>query len=351
MGRRKKKVLAIVLASMTGLSVVTATSSIIAYEAMFPRYNRPNYALTSGEYYYERVKERLPRSEFYYPGVEGRLKGYYYESLQNKGLVIVVHGMHAGGDDYLPIIEYMVQSGYNVFSYDSTGTYDSEGDDTVGMCQALIDLRKTIEYVKSISSFSTMPLYLIGHSWGGYAVGSVLEFCKEVKACATIAGMNNGSTMMVEKAEEYVGKLAMLPKPVFDGYQRILFGDYVECSAVKGINSVNIPVLVAHGKEDKVIRFDKQSIIAKRAEITNPNVAYYIGEGLQGDHNNIWHSKESAYYQKQVEKELKNLQKAKGEKLTDEEKANFYKTVDHRLYSEVNKELMQKIVDMFSSAK
>jgi hypothetical protein len=37
----------------------------------------------------------------------------------------------------------------------------------------------------------------------------------------------------------------------------------------------------------------------------------------------------------------------KGDKLTNEEKAAYYAGVDHRLYSEVNKELFDKILEMF----
>ena len=348
---KKKKVIAAAIASLTGVSVATAASAIIAYEAIFPRVNRPDYSLVAGEYCYERVMDRLLRQEFYYSSAkEGvRLKGYYYASVEKKGVVIVSHGMKSGGDDYLPIIEYMVYKGYDVFSYDCTGTYDSDGEDTVGMCQSLIDLQTTINYVKSIQGFKGLPIFLIGHSWGAYASASVLSLCKGINACVAIAGMYNASTLMTEKAEEYVGKLASVPAPVFSVYQKMLFGDYVNCNSVKGINSVDIPVLIAHGKSDQTILYDKQSIISHRSEITNSNVQYYVGEGLQGDHCNIWHSKEAVVYQNEVEQALKAKQKQKGAKLTEDDKRAFYKSINHSLYSQVNEELMQKIVEMFDS--
>ena len=162
--------------------------------------------------------------------------------------------------------------------------------------------------------------------------------------------MYNAPTLMTEKAEEYVGKLANLPAPVFSVYQKHLFGDYVNYNSVQGINSVDIPVLIAHGENDQTILFDKQSIISHKDEITNKNVEYYVGKGLQGDHNNIWHSKESAEYQSLVKTELKALEKKKGKKLTDEEKKSFYKSINHALYSQVNEELMQKIIDTFNNA-
>jgi cephalosporin-C deacetylase-like acetyl esterase len=344
---KTKKVITAILATITGFSSVTVASAVIAHEAMFARYERPDYSLYPGEYYYERVKDRLPRQEFYYQTKLAKLKGYYYPSMEGKGLVVVAHGFHAGADDYLPLIEYVVQNGYNVFAYDTTGTYDSEGDSTVGMCQSLVDLDNTLSYIKSTSAYSGMPLFLIGHSWGGYAVSSVLALHEGIKACACIAPMNSGFKIMLEKGEQYVGKLATTTKPIINAYQKILFGDYIEYDGVRGINSVDIPVFIAQGVDDKIITYNGQSITAHKSEITNPNVIYYDGVGTYGDHNNIWHSQESALYQKQVESELKSLRRQKGEKLTNEEKAAYYATVNHALYSEVNKPLLDKIIKMF----
>ena len=41
---KKKKVIAAVIASLTGVSGATVASAIIAYEAIFPRVNRPDYS-------------------------------------------------------------------------------------------------------------------------------------------------------------------------------------------------------------------------------------------------------------------------------------------------------------------
>lgn len=346
MASKRKKVAIGLFATAAGISVATAASSIIAYEMMFPRVKRPDYALYAGEYCYERVEHKLLRSEFFYKVNDVKLKGYYYESPQSKGLVVLSHGMKSGADDYLPIIEYMVNAGYNVFSYNCTGTYESEGDNLVGMCQSLIDLEGTLAYIQSVDSLSKMPLFLIGHSWGGYAATSVLSLRKEVKACASIAAMHDACKIMTEKAQEYVGALGKFPEPAFNIYQRLLFDEYVDCNAIRGINESNIPVLVAHGRMDKTITYAKQSIIAYKDKITNPYVQYYVGEGLQGSHTGILHSIASEEYQKQVKADFKALEKAKGE-LTYEEKTAFYATVDHALYSEVNEELMRQIVKMF----
>ena len=347
MAGTKKKIVAAVIASLTGFSGLAVASAIIAYDSVFPRVERPDYAVTPGIYCYERIKDELPRKEFFYKSGKNQLKGYYYEATDAKGLVVVVHGFKSGSDDYLPITQYLVEHGYNVFSYDCTGTYDSEGESNIGMCQSLVDLDRTIAYIQKTEPYASQPLFLLGHSWGGYASSSVLALKSGIQACALIAPMYNGYTIMTEKGEQYVGKLALTSKPVFNAYQKLLFHGYTNQNGVKGINSVDIPVLIAQGIDDKTITYDGQSITAHKGEITNPNVHYYIGKGLQGSHDGIWHSKEALLYQNEVESDLKLMQIEKGEKLSREEKAEYYKTVNHKLYSAVNTDLMKQVIDMF----
>ena len=77
-------------------------------------------------------------------------------------------------------------------------------------------------------------------------------------------------------------------------------------------------------------------------------MTYYVGTGVHAGHNTILHSERAVAYQKQVKKELKQLEKECDRELTQEEKVQFCKRVDHALYSEVNTEMMQAIVNVFN---
>ena len=349
-GKALKKVAFAVLASLAGVSVTEVAAVAVAYEAMFPRYERPDYAIVAGLYDYNRVADVLPREVVRFPSRDAELCGYYYPVENPKGLVVVSHGIHAGADEYLPLIEEVVHAGYAVFSFDVMGTYDSDGDSVVGMCQSLIDLDYALRFVKSNPIGAGLPLFLIGHSWGGYAASSVLELHPDVRACALLAPLNNGTTVMVEKSERYVGKLAHLSKPAFDVYQKMLFGDYVQYNGVRGINAGDTHVLIAQGIDDTVVGMDRESITAHRDEITNPNVTYYFGRGSQGSHTGIWHSDAAEEYARKLQSDIKRFETENGRKMTYEEQVLFYATVDHRLYSEVNGELMALIFATFEKA-
>ena len=343
------------IALRTGLQLGTVLGAKTAYDSFFKRYEKRDINTVFGEFDYSRVGEKLPRTTFFFPSGQWKLQGYFYPCHDAKGMVVVCHGMHSGADDYIPFIAYFVQNGYAVFTYDCQGTYASEGNSTVGMCTPLVNLDHALTYIKSNKQFSQYPLFLFGHSWGGYAATSVLAIHKNIRGCAAVAPFNSGYTLFVEKGEQYMGAFPELlkidfPKEFLNAYQKLLFKDYTKYSAVDGINSTNIPVYIAHGNRDFVISFGHQSVISHREEIRKRNVTYYIGTDAQAGHNTILHSPRAVAYQEKVGKDLKRLKKEYGRELTQEELAEFCNGIDHALYSEVNQEMMQEILTMFNKA-
>ena len=343
------------IALRTGLHVGKIFAAKTAYDSFFKRYEKRDINTIFGEFDYSRVEKRLTRTLFSFPSGRWKLQGYFYPCFDAKGMVVVCHGMHAGADDYIPFIEYFVRNGYAVFTYDCQGTYASEGDSTVGMCTPLVNLDHALTYIENDPQLSKYPLFLFGHSWGGYAATSVLSIHKNIRGCSAVAPFNSGYTLFVEKGEQYTSYFSDMlktdfPKEFLNTYQALLFKDYVNYSAVKGINSCDIPVYIAHGNRDFVISFNHQSVISHRSEIREKNVTYYIGTDVQAGHNTILHSPRAVAYQKKIEKDLKQLKKDYDRELTQEELNEFCNGVDHALYSEVNMEMMQEILNMFNNA-
>lgn len=329
------------LSEELGVSPVAMASAKKVYDSFFKRYDRPDYSLVAGLYCGERIGN-VERKELWIPHGSLRLKGYFYPARRSRGTVVLVHGIHAGADDYIPLALKFVGSGYDVFSYDGTGTYDSEGEGTVGLSQGLVDLNGVLSYVKG-ENFKK-PLFLVGHSCGGYAVTSVLALHKGVSACAAIAPPNNCFTLILEKGRQYAGELAAqgLSAEFLDAYQRRLFGSFSECSGVKGINAADIPVVIAHGLCDKVISLDKQSVIAHKHEIKNKRVSYYLGTGRSDGHDSVWHSFRAAEYKEEIDAQAKKMNK--------DEKVAFFEKIDHAKYSEVNQELFEQILTTFEKS-
>lgn len=329
------------LSEESGASPVAMASAKKVYDTFFKRYERPDYSLVAGLYCRARIKNAECR-ELWIPHGAIRLKGYFYPAKHAKGTVILVHGIHAGADDYIPLALKFTENGYDVLSYDGTGTYDSEGDGTVGLSQGLVDLDNVLTYVKG-ENFKK-PLFLCGHSCGGYAVTSVLALHNDISACAAIAPPNNCFTLILDKGRQFAGELAAkgLTAEFLEIYQRRLFGPFGEYSGVKGINAADIPVVIAHGLNDKVISLGKQSVIAYKHEITNKRVSYYLGTGSSDGHDSVWHSFRAAEYKKEIDTLAKRLK--------EEEKVAFFEKIDHAQYSEVNGELFTQILTTFENS-
>ncbi len=335
------------LVLQTGLSLGAIIASKKLYDTIFQRLKRPDYALTPGLYDYARYGYLLPRELIMFPSKRVNLEGYYYPAQNSLGLILFVHGFKSGADDYLPIYYYLVKNGFSVFSYDGRGVYSSEGKSMVGFCQTLIDCESAVTFLQKDKRFKKMPLFLLGHSCGGYAVNSVLALKKGIKACASIASVNNAYTIVLEKGYQYGGDIASegFPKEFLNTYQRLLFGKYTEYSSLQGLNSVKIPMLVAHGMSDETIDYKTQSLICHKDDFKNPNVQLYYGVANQGGHDSIWHSAQSNDYQQEVDEHLKEMKRA-----SYEEKKEYIKSVNHYLYSEINYTLFDEIINLYKSA-
>ncbi len=350
--RTSKSVLKSVAILSAGALAMAGSTEL--YQKIFSRYDRPDYALKPGIYCYQRISDRLERRQVSFNSGGTRLAGYYYPVENAKGLVVFAHGFHAGADDYLPVFEYMTKNGFAVFAFDTKGTYDSDGESTVGLPEALVDLDAALNYVKSCAEYRKYPLFLLGHSCGGYAVTAVLSLHKDITACAAIAPMNRAASMIIEKGELYTSMLPTtlltdLPEAFLKPYQKYLFGKYADLTAMDGINSTDIPVLIAHGNRDMVVDFNRSlSVIGLRDRIRAENVYYYVGSGEQSGHDSIWHSADAMQYQKSISQQFKELNREK--EMTYAEKVSFYAKVDHERYSAINEELFAQIVQMFNAA-
>ena len=129
---------------------------------------------------------------------------------------------------------------------------------------------------------------LYGHSWGGFAVTAVLNKDHDISAVVSIAAYATPMSMIHENTRSSMGIFTNFVRPFLWAYQRFLFGQHLNLSAIDGINNVITLVMVIHGTADDLIAYGGTSIIAKREYIINPNVTF-ITHTLphHNGHNNI----------------------------------------------------------------
>ena len=183
---KKKKILDAICISLALLIAVDWLLSIIIYNESF------NVRYETQESYMHKLEEfeGLSRTKYQFSSNKGQmLTGYMYyvgekdkEFSDNyKGIIVMSHGFGGGGhNSYMDCANEFAQNGYLVFAFDVTGCDESEGKAVGGLPQGVIDLRYAISFVEENKDFPDLPIFLFGHSWGGYSVCSVLKYHPEV---------------------------------------------------------------------------------------------------------------------------------------------------------------------------
>jgi dienelactone hydrolase len=252
---------------------------------------------------------KYSRKEVRFNSGENKLQGFIYGEANDNGLVIISHGLGGTADAYFPMIIYFVDKGWRVFAYNNTGVSGSEGESIRGLTQSLIDLDAALSYVESSDELNYLPVMLVGHSWGGFAVCAVLNKDHNVKAVVSFAGYNTVSELLKENVMSIVGGIYYMLYPQFWAIEKQLFGDIAKLTAIDGINKSGIPTIIVQCANDNVITPNGTSIYAHRGKITNPNalIIYREGEDATG-HEYTFCSKNRKHIltgQKRVGKHIK----------------------------------------------
>lgn len=342
--------------TVAALLIFLIVSFVIAYvitsKEMAKSFGRGDYPdeNKSATWFYDHYENEYPREEVSFKSGDNTLKGFIYGMDNDKGLIVFAHGIGSGHEMYLSFITRLVDCGWRVFAYDATGSGYSEGDGTKGLAQSVLDLDNALSYAEEDARLKILDKYVLGHSWGGYAAATVLNFDHDVKACVTMSGYNTPYEELSETCARRFGGWSKLLDPVVWLYNKMKFGSNSSISAVDGINKSGIPVLVLHGDDDDVIDYNGASVIAHKDEITNPNAEYKVfdEEGRNG-HNSYFYTPEYKKYKEEVlTPKSDELEKKYGEDIPDDEYISFINMIDKDLYNSTNDELVELIDDFFS---
>ncbi len=289
-----------------------------------------------------------PRESVSFFSGKNRLQGYVYGTDQNRGIVVVAHGLGGGADSYLAQIMYFVDKGWRVLSYDATGSYESEGKTTKGFPQALSDLNAALTYINGEPEFEDLPIMLFGHSWGGYAVANAPHLGHEIAGIVSVSGVNSSMEIVLEQGRRIMGGFIYTQYPYLWLYQRLLFGKIASLTAVDAINQSHIPVLIIHGRGDDMVFYDGCSVIAHIKEITNPNIkTLVLDEPGRNGHNDVFRSDAAIAYIDEINAEYHELYNQYEQKIPYEIQQAYYAKIDRNLAQDLNLELMDEIHSFF----
>jgi len=270
---------------------------------------------------------------------------YYYDEKYSKfkGLVVFSHGIFQGHINYMPKIAYFAERGYKVFAYDNSGCHLSGGKTMRGLPQSAEDLDMALHY---ITQTNKLPLFLFGHSWGGYAVSAVSCYSVyDIKGIFVQSGFNKTTEMLLEEGARRFGRWIYAYVPYISMYERLKYGKSARYTAEKGIAKATAngtKVLILHSTDDKTISL-AHSVLANVERNQNITLVTRKDKG----HNSL-DSDRSIKYREKLDDEFYAQY---GGNATDKKRREYFmEKADAKIYYELDYKLMKLVLDFYDTA-
>ncbi len=271
---RFKRISTIIITIFFVICTFSLVITKVVYDRIFLRYD------VSADIPAALYATQQQRQTCQFPSGENLLAGYYYPAPipnSTNALVVLVPGFHAGGDDYLWQIRELLEYGWSIFTFDTTGTFHSEGESQIGFSQSLLDLEAALSYLRENQLLGHAELVLMGHSRGAYAACCALESEKDIAAVVSVSGVNSAMEAVMQMSVQRIGPAGYCNYGSLWLYQATLFGaDTLVQSAARSVSDSHTPVLIVHGSKDTQIPADAASILSHKSQISSSQVEYLL---------------------------------------------------------------------------
>lgn len=306
----KRKFIIIPLLIIIGVFLLFSAAALLginlSYNQVFSKCTLDQYDTKYNIIYDDIDSLKYPRERLSIPSGENVLDAYLYNTTGRKGLIVISLGHRCYSEQQISAITQFVDRGWTVLCYDYTGCFGSTGEDLVGYTQAPADLDAVLTYAEGESRFDTLPVILYGHSLGAYASAAALQYPHSITAAVAASGFDLPIEQWSYSVRSHTGAFGAILAPYAEMLMKIKFGKKAYFSAIDGINSVQIPVLLITGTTDEFYG-EVSSIYVHRERITNPNCSIIVmdKENHHGHYDYYQTDNAQAYW-----KELKEKQPA-----------------------------------------
>ena len=268
---------------------------------------------------------------------ENTIKGYIYSypNYNKENIIIFCHGIGGGHRSYMREIETLCKNGYQVVAYDNVGCFESSGRDIRGFTESLNDLVSCISYLEINKYLDNKKLSIIGHSWGGYAAGNILNYYKDIHSICVISGFVSLKLFAKSANKTFA-------KQIYN-FEKHANPKYVDSSSLDAFKNSEANILVIHSKDDYLVSYLVGAGYLKDNLEEKPNVKYLI---LENKKHNPNYSDEAikclySFYEEFPRLQREKVLKTKEDKIEYMNKLDFYKMTEQD--PEVWKEIINNI--------
>ena len=254
-----------------------------------------------------------------------------------KGLIVMTHGYGRTIEHYLPEGRYFACHGYKVLMFDGTGFGLSDGQWMRGLPQHVLDMRAVLEDIGEDIVLSGLPLFLYGHSWGGFAADAVLNLGHfPVKGVVSVAAYNEALAVVRKVSKRRYRKMAPWVVMLFELYQILFFGKNAFLTSAQGLVKQGCPALICHSKNDTIVPFNENFMEIYHCLENRRNVQFLP---LRGRNHNITTFSRIDVEQRACIRQLKKTYSAETERKL------------WRYQEMIDETLMQQFVDFYNGCE
>lgn len=324
----------ILLICIGGVLLILALLSALVYKIAFGSRCDKNPLLK----YFDYSDFSLNVKDVEIPRKKGALRGYiYYPATEKNGkLIVFCHGMGPGQIAYTTEIAYFCNIGFTVLALDSTGCNLSGGKSIVGMYEGVKTAVAAIDFVRADKRLADMPLYLVGHSWGGYSALCASAERKVNAVVAISAPVSPVKTLYNGAAAQISKPLAALLCPFLAVADFFKFGSKSNLNAPKLADKSGTPVLHVYGDNDTIVPLK--------------NSAYAKAKSKNAQKLLVEHRAHNPYNSVEAQKRTAELftKLSSVRKMSEKEREEYFKNFDFAAATEEDLEVMQKIAQFLT---
>lgn len=290
-------------------------------------------------YFTEKDFPGLHREKYSFPSSLGHtLAGsfYYYDGFNEERLIIFEHGMGSGHTGYMTEIERLCREGYRVFAYDHTGCMESGGDGTNGFSQSLRDLDDAIKALKKDEKYSSLPLSVIGHSWGGFSTLNISAIHPDIEKAVAMSGFISVSHIL---KGFFKGVLSPFYKKIL-ALEEKSNPDYVKHSALNTLRGTDTKMLVIHSDDDKTVSAKLSFDLMEKEFSSKDNISFLR---LTGKNHNPNYTEDAVRYKDKFFAEYQRALKKKA-LVTAEDKKAFKEKYDWKRMTAQDEKVWAEII-------
>ena len=265
-------------------------------------------------------------------GTEIKYFYYYYDNPRQDRLILFCHGLGPGHTAYLAEIENFAKRGYKVLTLDFTGCGESGGKNMVSFNRPTSDVMELLDLLKP-----SVPVFVVGHSLGGYTALNIVHLREEIKKAVILAGF-----LTFPSAARGLLKNRFLVSRVLR-YEKKIEPRYFDIGNIDYLKNTDDSIYVIQSEDDSMVPFD---IGLKAVEgLNNPHLKTLH---LEGHKHSPTYTIEAVQYMNEVFGKYNRLLKKKQLK-TAEDKIHYFDDVSLAKLVEQDQDVAESIFEFLEN--